>query len=112
MLPFDTIKAANMSFTLQVRVSVAALATMWALPVAVVPWWTTQGKASHWSNSILEMSTLLPTHSTGCPHSFALILSNSPQSMISMSPLFLRSIVKAEAEATKIARLRKVFILQ
>ena len=31
--------------------------------------------------------------------------------MISMSPLLLRSIVKAEAEATRRVRLRKVFIL-
>ena len=47
--------------TLQVRLLVAAWATMVALPVAVWPWWTTQGKSSHWSNSILWMSTLLPT---------------------------------------------------
>ena len=50
---------------------------------------------------------------TQYPHRFGLtiIILNSPQSMISMSPLFLRSIVKAEAEATKRARLSKVFIL-
>ena len=62
MLAFVTITAANMSFTLQVRVSVAALATMWARPVAVSPWCTTQGNSEHWSNSSRVISTLLPEH--------------------------------------------------
>ena len=60
VLAVVTITPANISFTLQVRVSVAALATMWARPVAVSPWCTTQGNSEHWSNSSRVISTLLP----------------------------------------------------
>ena len=60
VLAVVTIPAANISCTLQVRVSVAALATMCARPVAVSPWCTTQGNSEHWSNSSRVISTLLP----------------------------------------------------
>ena len=107
---------------MQVRLSVAALATMCARPVAVVSWWTMQGNSSHWSNSILEMSTLLPANIDQSETSIQVtwsvwtnrrpvFCSNLPQSMISMSPLFLRSIVKADAEAARRARLRRVFMM-
>ena len=36
---------------------------------------------------------------------------DSPQSIISMSPLFLRSIVKAEAEAARRVMLRREFMV-
>ena len=46
--------------TLQVRVSVAALACMVSWPVAVCPWWTMQGKPVQPSNVMLIMSPLDP----------------------------------------------------
>ena len=46
-----------------------------------------------------------------CTLCYLIRMTNSPQSLISMSPLFLRSIVKAEAETARKARLRNVFML-